>query len=61
MQEEANLVKSKNGKSNKELKNETVLTNETETTQFNKSIPAQQDGFRYDYNDSSEFNDDKMS
>lgn len=50
-------MKSKNGKSKKELENAPVLTNETKTYQTNKSIPAQEDGFRYDYNDSSDFND----
>jgi hypothetical protein len=54
-------VKSKNGNSNKDLNNEPVLTNNPDNTQINKSIPAQEDGFRYDYNDSSDFNDDKMS
>jgi hypothetical protein len=54
-------MKSKNGESNKGLNDQPVLTNETDTIQTNKSIPAQEDGFRYDYNDSSDFNDNKMS
>jgi hypothetical protein len=54
-------MKSKNGKLNKGLTNEPVLSNETATIKSNENIPAQEDGFRYDYNDSSDFNDKKMS
>ncbi|MEC1526185.1 hypothetical protein P9D43_29795 [Neobacillus niacini] len=54
-------MKSRNGKFNKDLDNTPVITNETDTTKTNKSIPAQEDGFRYDYNDSSDFNKNKMS
>jgi hypothetical protein len=55
-------VKSKNGKLNKGLDNKQVLTNKIDNnTKDNKSTPAQEDGFRYDYNDSSDFKDDIMS
>jgi hypothetical protein len=48
-------VKSNNrGKNNK-------LKDKEKVSQMEKSVSAQKDGFRYDYNDSSDFNDDKMS
>ncbi|WP_419887204.1 hypothetical protein ACN6MT_17125 [Neobacillus niacini] len=53
-------MNSKSGKSNKE-NNKPILTNESDTMETNKSIPAQEDGFRYDYNDSSDFSENKMS
>lgn len=49
-------MKSNNSEQHNPLKDQ-VLKNKTEE----KSVPAQKDGFRYDYNDSSDFNNDKMS
>jgi hypothetical protein len=46
------------GQSNKITSNAQGLQNKTQT---NESVSAQKDGFRYDYNDSSDFKDDKMS
>lgn len=34
---------------------------ENKTGNLQQNVPAQKDGFRYDYNDSSEFMDDKMT
>jgi hypothetical protein len=48
---------------NKGLNNNrnTLEQNLPNNQQSNESISAQKDGFRYDYNDSSDFKDDKMS
>jgi hypothetical protein len=52
-------VKSNNkGQNNKGSNNEQNLQNIQKT---DESVSAQKDGFRYDYNDSSDFKNDKMS
>jgi hypothetical protein len=52
-------VKSNNtGQNNKESDIEQNLQNNQRS---DESVTAQQDGFRYDYNDSSDFKDNKMS
>jgi hypothetical protein len=55
-------MKSNNEKSNNQLNNtKQDLQTNPEHLQVEKNVTAQKDGFRYDYNDSSDFNDDKMS
>lgn len=52
-------MKSNNEKSNNELnKAEEFLLDKTDNVQIDKNITSAKDGFRYDYNDSSDFNDD---
>jgi hypothetical protein len=52
-------VKSNNEKPNNELnKAEEFLLDKTDNVQIDKNINSAKDGFRYDYNDSSDFNDD---
>jgi hypothetical protein len=54
-------MKSDNEKSNKELnKIEQSLLDKTDNVQIDKNITSTKDGIRYDYNDSSDFNDDTM-
>jgi hypothetical protein len=51
-------VKSNNSEQNNPLNSkDQALQKKTEE----QSVPAQKDGFRYDYNDSSDFTNDKMS
>jgi hypothetical protein len=50
-------MKSNNVQENNKSKSlKQALQNKTD----NQSVSAQKDGFRYDYNDSSDFKDDKM-
>jgi hypothetical protein len=52
-------VKSNNEKSKSELnKMEEFLLDKTDNVQVDKNITSDKDGFRYDYNDSSDFNKD---
>jgi hypothetical protein len=52
-------VKSNNkGQKNNVNSMEQILQNNQQT---NENISVQKDGFRYDYNDSSDFKDGKMS
>lgn len=52
-------MKSNNKEQNsKENSLEQILQN---NQQANENVSAQKDGFRYDYNDSSDFKNDKMS
>jgi hypothetical protein len=54
-------VKSNNEKSNNELnKVEQFLLDKTDNVQIDKNITSAKDGIRYDYNDSSDFNDDNI-
>lgn len=48
-------------KSNDEQLNkvEQFLLDKTDNVQIDKNITSAKDGIRYDYNDSSDFNDDK--
>jgi hypothetical protein len=51
-------------KSNKNRQNNTVSDieqNLQNNQQSDESVAAQKDGFRYDYNDSSDFKNNKMS
>jgi hypothetical protein len=53
-------VKSDNENSNNELnKVEQFLLDKTDNVQIDKNISSAKDGIRYDYNDSSDFNDEK--
>jgi hypothetical protein len=55
------LVKSNNEKSKSELnKVEEFLLDKTENVQVDKNITSAKDGIRYDYNDSSDFNEDNF-
>lgn len=54
-------MKSNDEKSNNELnKVEQFLQDKTDNVQIDKNITSAKDGFRYDYNDSSDFNDDTI-
>jgi hypothetical protein len=56
-------VKSNNKERNNNLNsNKQVLqNNNTNNLQKNENVSALKDGFRYDFNDPSEFKDNKMS
>jgi hypothetical protein len=55
------LVKSNNEKSKSELnKMEEFLLDKTDNVQVDKNITSAKDGFRYDYNDSSDFNEGNL-
>ena len=55
------LVKSNNKKSKSELnKIEEFLLDKTDNVQVDKNITSAKDGIRYDYNDSSDFNEDNF-
>ena len=52
-------MKSNDEKSNNELnKVEELLLDKTDNVQIDKNITSAKDGFRYDYNDSSDFNNE---
>ncbi|MDQ0970361.1 hypothetical protein QFZ31_000239 [Neobacillus niacini] len=54
-------MKSNDEKSKNELnKVEEFLLDKTDNVQIDKNITSAKDGFRYDYNDSSDFNDDNI-
>lgn len=54
-------VKSNDEKSNNELnKVEQFLLDKTDNVQIDKNITSAKDGIRYDYNDSSDFNEDNI-
>jgi hypothetical protein len=54
-------VKSNNEKSKSELnKTEEFLLDKTDNVQVDENITSAKDGFRYDYNDSSDFKEDNF-